>query len=63
MMENTLERSRYKLQNYQKIPGVIFVILIHTLDVLVTKLVFNLKRTRNANFADKLEYNSIALPI
>ena len=52
-----------KLQNCQKVPGVIFVTLIHTLDVLLMKLVFNLKRTRNTNFADKLEYHSIASPI
>ena len=63
MVENMLKRSCYELQHYQKMYGVIFMILIHTLDALVTKLVFNSKRTKNTNFADKLKYHSTALLI
>ena len=63
MATNTLESSRYKLRNYHKGPRVISVALIHTQDVLVTKLVFNSKRTRNTNFADELELHSIVSPM
>ena len=42
-----LKQSYYKLWNHQKAPGLISVTLIHTLNLLVTRLVSNLKCTRN----------------
>ena len=59
MATNMLKRSRYNIPNHHNAPGLISVTLINTLNVLVTTLLFNLKRTRNTNFADKLEINSI----
>ena len=63
MVTNTLKQNHYEVWNYQKVPGIIYVTLVHTLHVLVTKLVLNLKRTRSTNFADGLVLHSIVSPI
>ena len=57
-----LKISCYNIQNHHNAPGLISVTLILTLNVLVTKLVFNSKRTRNMNSSDELQINSIVTP-